>query len=129
MEETNQTRKRTPLKIAAWVVGGVLLAIVFAFVFGYFVMLLWNWLMPEIFGLPAVTYWQAVGIIILSRLIFGGLGNNHSDKNKKHKNLKSKFNCKDDFLKDSEDWRYYHEYWKDEGESAFKNYLNKKREQ
>ena len=33
---------------------------------------LWNWLMPEIFGLHAITYWQALGLLLLSWLLFGG---------------------------------------------------------
>jgi len=37
-------------------------------------MLLWNWLMPAIFGLPLLTYWQAAGILVLARLLFGGIG-------------------------------------------------------
>ena len=36
---------------------------------GYPVMLLWNWLMPEIFGLPEITFWQAIGINILSAIL------------------------------------------------------------
>ncbi|OGU34623.1 MAG: hypothetical protein A2068_14665 [Ignavibacteria bacterium GWB2_35_6b] len=125
MEDTIHNKKRTPLKIAAWVVGGVMLAIIFALVFGYFVMLLWNWLMPEIFGLPELTYWQAAGVIILARLLFGGMGHHNHDK---HKKFKRKFNCSDEFKKEAEDWKYYHEYWKDEGEEAFKEYLRKKKE-
>jgi hypothetical protein len=35
------------------------------------VMLLWNWLLPEIFDLPAISYWQAAGLLLLSKLIFG----------------------------------------------------------
>ena len=34
-------------------------------------MLLWNWLMPMIFGLPALTFWQAVGINFLASILFG----------------------------------------------------------
>ena len=34
-------------------------------------MLLWNWLMPNIFGLPTLTFWQAGGLLLLSKLIFG----------------------------------------------------------
>jgi hypothetical protein len=49
-------------------VGGIAL---FA-LFGWFVMLLWNWLMPEIFGLKEVTYWQAWGLMILSWILFKG---------------------------------------------------------
>ena len=43
-------------------------------VFGVVVMLLWNMLMPQIFALPFLNYWQAVGLLILARLLFGGLG-------------------------------------------------------
>ena len=41
-------------------------------VFGLALMALWNWLMPEIFGLPRVGYWQALGLFLLSKFIFGG---------------------------------------------------------
>jgi hypothetical protein len=34
-------------------------------------MLLWNWLMPLIFGLPALTFWQAVGMNFLASILFG----------------------------------------------------------
>jgi uncharacterized membrane protein YidH (DUF202 family) len=33
--------------------------------------LLWNWLMPTIFGLPYITFWQAVGLNILSAILLG----------------------------------------------------------
>jgi len=37
-------------------------------------MLLWNWLLPGIFGLTAITFWQALGLFVLSRLLFGHFG-------------------------------------------------------
>lgn len=39
---------------------------------GYAVMSLWNWLLPPMFGWHALTFWQALGILVLSRLLFGG---------------------------------------------------------
>ena len=33
-------------------------------------MLLWNWLMPQIFGLPEVNLWQAMGLLALSAFLF-----------------------------------------------------------
>ncbi len=41
---------------------------------GALIMWLWNWLMPLIFGLPALTYWQAVGLLVLCRLLAGNIG-------------------------------------------------------
>jgi hypothetical protein len=37
---------------------------------GYPVMLLWNWLMPELFSLPVITFWQAIGLNILCTILF-----------------------------------------------------------
>ncbi len=39
---------------------------------GFVTMSLWNWLMPAIFGLHTIGYWQALGILLLSKLLFGG---------------------------------------------------------
>ncbi|MGC2662079.1 MAG: hypothetical protein WA324_29300 [Bryobacteraceae bacterium] len=33
---------------------------------------LWNWLVPSVFGLHTITFWQALGLLILSKLLFGG---------------------------------------------------------
>jgi hypothetical protein len=40
--------------------------------FGAVTMWLWNWLMPAIFKLPTIGFWQAVGILILSHILFRG---------------------------------------------------------
>lgn len=39
---------------------------------GFVVMGLWNWLMPALFGWKLIGYWQAVGLIILCKILFGG---------------------------------------------------------
>ena len=41
---------------------------------GAVVMQLWNWLLPPLFGLPQVTFWQALGLLALCRILFGGFG-------------------------------------------------------
>jgi hypothetical protein len=43
-------------------------------VFSVFVMLLWNALLPDIGGFPRISYAQAAGILVLSRILFGGMG-------------------------------------------------------
>jgi hypothetical protein len=53
-------------------VGVLALVVVAALAFGVAVMLLWNWLMPALFALPAIGFWQAVGLLILSKLLLGG---------------------------------------------------------
>jgi hypothetical protein len=39
---------------------------------GLVVQLLWNWILPPLFGWPSVTYWQALGLLALCRILFGG---------------------------------------------------------
>ena len=63
---------------AALVVLFVILGAGLLFLFGYVVMLLWNWLMTEIFGLKTLTYWQAWGILALSCILFGRIGGSGS---------------------------------------------------
>ncbi|HXW15524.1 MAG TPA: hypothetical protein VEN79_13530 [Terriglobia bacterium] len=43
-----------------------------ATVFTFVVMELWNWLMPVIFSLHAINFWQALGLLVLSKILFGG---------------------------------------------------------
>jgi hypothetical protein len=48
------------------------MVIVGVFLFGNITMLLWNYLMPVIFHLPLISFWQALGLILLSKILFGG---------------------------------------------------------
>ena len=45
--------------------------------FGAVVMLLWNWLASAIFGLGVINYWQALGLLVLCRILFGSFGGWH----------------------------------------------------
>jgi len=51
-----------------------LVPIVFVFAIGAVVMFLWNALLPEILGLKSISYWQALGLFALSRILFGNFG-------------------------------------------------------
>jgi len=61
-------RKHRFLRILKFAFFAVVLAAVFSFV----VMRLWNWLMPAVFGWHLITFWQALGLLILSKILFGG---------------------------------------------------------
>jgi hypothetical protein len=58
----------------ARIVGIALIVAIFLAGFGSAVWQLWNLLMPEIFGLPALGFWQAVGLLSLSWIFFGSWG-------------------------------------------------------
>jgi len=54
----------------------------FIFIGGEIVRLLWNWLLPPLFGWRLITFWQAVGLLALCRILFGRFGmNGHGHSN------------------------------------------------
>jgi len=126
-------------KFILGIIGGTLLAIVLALVFGYFIQLLWNWLMPDIFNLGKISYWQGFGLIILARILFGTFGMHGGRHFRKfHGHPAGKF-C--GLHPDYEDWgtpeewkikggwknwKYYKDYWREEGKSAFEKFVENK---
>lgn len=60
------------------IIKGAILMLLFILLSGYVVMYLWNWLMPVLFGVThLITFWEAIGIIVLTKLLFGGFGGRH----------------------------------------------------
>lgn len=47
------------------------------FIFGSVVMLLWNAILPAVFGISAITFWQALGILVLSKILFSSFRGGH----------------------------------------------------
>ncbi len=64
-----RAQKLVGIAVAAIVAVALLVAIG-----GLVVMLLWNWLAPALFGWSQIGYWQAVGLLALCRILFGGIG-------------------------------------------------------
>lgn len=52
----------------------ILALLLFVFIGGEVVKQLWNWLLPPLFGWGQVTFWQALGVLALCRILFGGHG-------------------------------------------------------
>ncbi|WP_205195156.1 hypothetical protein [Chitinophaga sp. Cy-1792] len=75
-------RNKSKGKIALMILCG--LAFVTAVVF--LTMTLWNWLIPELFHGPTISFWQAFGLLLLGKLLFGwhsngkGFGGGHSQR-------------------------------------------------
>lgn len=63
-------RKRFVAFVPLFVVGGAL----FVAIGGLVVKLLWNAVLPPLFAWPQVGFWQALGLLVLCRILFGGLG-------------------------------------------------------
>ncbi len=69
--------RRRWIFLAPLAIGGLLLFIAIG---GEVVQQLWNWLLPALFGWRQITFWQAVGILALCRILFGGLGRHGFDR-------------------------------------------------
>ena len=96
-------------RIVGWTVVGIVVAVFFAFVFGLAVKALWNWIMPAVFGLAVITYWQAFGIIILSKILFSGIGPHRGYDRQNAHSIRNR--------------RSYGLWWQEEGKAAFDNWM------
>jgi hypothetical protein len=69
-----------PRTTGFWIKKGVLILLAVSagiFIFGSVVMLLWNNILPALFGIKTITFWQALGILVLSKILFGGFRGCH----------------------------------------------------
>ena len=109
--------------IMKWVFTGIIIATIFAFLFALVVRLIWNAVMPDIFGLPVITFWQAFGLVFLAKLFFGGVWRgfrcnpNHSRR---------RFPMDADASYSAMHGCDYDQYWREEGKAAFEAYLKKR---
>jgi len=62
----------------------------FAAIGGEIVMKLWNWLLPPLFGWRLITFWQALGILVLCRVLFGGFGRHGSGRSNFRRRMKER---------------------------------------
>lgn len=127
------------------IIGMVLLGIAALFAFGFIVQLLWNWLMPRIFSLPDITYWEGLGILALSSILFGRLGGGSSDDKKKDKKKPTpvRDEIRREFAKEFEKEygkkaqnednatyeQTYEKWWEAEGKYSFEKYAKNPNDQ
>lgn len=74
--------------------GILLLVIASILLFGYIVMWLWNGILPSVIHVSTITFYQALGILLLSKILFGGFrgrGGCHKDKSFWKAEMESKF--------------------------------------
>ncbi|MFD2566158.1 hypothetical protein [Pseudotenacibaculum haliotis] len=117
----HKLRSKNPAVIVGTILFIIIIVSLLFVLFGYVIMYLWNWLMPAIFGLTTITFWQAIGICLLSKILFGGFagGDKGSSKEDRCKTKKSGKKSSSDFSK----WKHYESFWQEEGEKAYEEYI------
>jgi tetrahydromethanopterin S-methyltransferase subunit G len=76
-KEKHEMKRKIGLNIGRMIGIGIAVVvgiIVLILVGGMVVQALWNWLVPVIFGLPQLDFWQALGLLVLTRILFGNIG-------------------------------------------------------
>lgn len=119
----HKLRGRSPGEIVGMVIFGIIVIGGLAILLGFVIMWLWNWLMPALFGLPIITYWQGVGLFILLKILLGGCGSGGGKSSKKCDPDRKK-NGKSSFAK----WKYYDKFWKEEGDKLYQDYIKRQQE-
>ena len=117
----HKMRGKSPGVIAAMIIFGGAAIVGLAILFGFIIMWLWNGLLPELFGLPVITYWQGVGLFILAKILFGGMGCGGSSSSSKSCEDGKKKKKDNDFSK----WEHYDKFWQEEGNDAYEKYLER----
>jgi len=128
MKEENKEHTYGFFRVLGGTIIGTFVAALFALVIGVLIMVLWNWLMPELFGLGVITYWQGFGIALLARLLFGGMGHKEYHEKKDHM-----YSTKHKYVKHMRrsprktGWfdEVYEKWWEDEGAERFEEYMKK----
>lgn len=112
------------IKIVGVVILSIIAVAVLAIVFGVFVKWLWNALMPEIFGLPEIGYWQAVGLAVLAHIFFGADHSTRYERSgRKRKKDATGEAGKSPLHREME--QDYTEFWREEGREAFKSWMRR----
>ncbi len=146
-EYANEMEKKSKAILKVSGLGTLVVAIFLSLGFGF--KLLWNRLMPGIFNLKKITFWEGIGLLTLAKLIFGGISDINAKKDSPtshdvkavvseglHKEMQEAF--KKDYIKkygddDVEEAtnkstvvhsdELYERWWKEDGEKYFDQYL------
>ncbi len=126
-ERSYQWGGRGP-RMAGRIARGIAIGVVLALLFGLVVMMLWNWLGPAVFGLREINYVQAVGLIILTRILFGirGMRPGFAARLHGHGHWGWRGPCSGEDVANGniKDWRLYDQWWDEEGREAFRKYID-----
>jgi hypothetical protein len=120
IQYSEDPKERRVQKIALWTVAGLTGAIVFGLLFGLLIQFLWNATLTEMFDLPALSFWQAVGLFILAKLFFGfGAGSGGSPRKRKKSRVERQPNEDAEDVSTLADDETFKKFWEEEGKASY----------
>ncbi len=96
------------LHFAGHAVVGLAVVVAVALVFGWVVMTAWNAVIPATFSLPALTFWPAVALLVLGRVLTGRFHHRHRGRHHGYRAMSGRAE--------------FDRWWDDEGEAAFRSF-------
>ena len=115
-------------KYTLYAVLGLAGAFLLGLLFGNVIMWLWNWLMPKLFGLPVIGFWEGLGLFLLAKILFGFSSSSSGEGDKKHhhhgKRHHHHFHGEGE-KRDWRDWEYYDDWWEADVKTAFHAYAER----
>lgn len=133
MEKVAEKIAKKIAKIVAIVFASMFAIVIFVLIFGFLFKFLWNATIAAMFGLPVITYWQAIGLFILAKFLFGfGFGGAHSHhhhhgRDKRHEHWKGWWEHKPEKDSEQEDDEMLQKYWEEEGRQAYDAYIESRK--
>jgi len=115
-----------------WILKGLGIVVVVAAVvslLSLIVMALWNAVVPGVFGLKPIDWFLALGLLVLARILFGFPGRHGHGWRHGHGYGSGRGFGGEGWGRRADQWKHYHDFWKDEGEAAFEAYLKKKKDE
>ena len=124
IEYSQDPKKRTAQKVVLWTVVGLAGISAFGLLFGFLIQFLWNVTLVELFDFPVITFWQAVGLFVLAKFIFGFGGSSGSNA-KKSKTEECKEEDLDEPAADVAELtadESFQKFWQKEGRQAYEEF-------
>lgn len=122
MNDDHEIARPKELGVVQHTIGHIIIAVILIFIFGLAVMWLWNGLLPRLFGVKLIGYWQGLGLVILARLLFGSFGFGFG-----HHRLSHHFPRHRRIAHGN--WADYNDWWQADGQQAFDAFLARKSQQ
>jgi len=101
--------------VAAHIAMAILMGTALVLFFGSVVMYLWNAIMPALFSVGHLTFFRAIGLLILARILVGGF---HRGGFGGHR----RFGHRGGLGGDRGSWHQYEEWWREAGEQSYRNF-------
>jgi hypothetical protein len=127
IQYSEDPKLRKAQKFALWTCVGLFGTAAFGLLFGFLIQFLWNATLAEMFGFPALSFWQAIGLFILAKLFFGFGGGGGSSRSGRKRKKKKESDDQGPGVEPEDaaglpDDEAFRKYWRQEGRESYDAY-------